>query len=107
MAYIKRDLQGKICALFENDEGELENIDFDHPELINFLARCDREEYYQLMKSDLQFIRVLEDLVDVLIRRNIITITDFPKPVIDKLLARQSIRKRLTGAISMEINHEV
>ena len=56
----------------------------------------------RLLKSDLAFIRVLEDLIDVLIKKNIVTITDFPEPVIKKLLERQSIRNRILGSSGME-----
>lgn len=47
---------------------------------------------------------MLEDLIDVLIDKNIITITDFPQSVIDKLLARQAFRKRFASRAGMELN---
>ncbi|KTD18568.1 Uncharacterised protein [Legionella lansingensis] len=106
MAYIKRDSKGKICALYETGGAGMEEIDMQHPEVIEFLARCDSEEQLKLLRSDLQLIRVLEDLIELLISKNLITITDFPQPVIDKLLSRQSIRKRLSGAIGMEFDNE-
>ncbi|CEK11073.1 hypothetical protein [Legionella hackeliae] len=106
MVYIKRDNEGKICALYETGSAEMEALDMHHPEVLQFLARCDSEKQWELLQSDLKLIRVLEDLIDVLISKNLIRITDFPQPVIDKLLSRQSIRKRLSGAIGMEFDNE-
>lgn len=106
MAFVKRDLEGKISAVFENNGVGLEEIPIDHPDVIEFISRCDKDHRYNLMQSDLQLIRVLEDLIDVLISKNVITITDFPEPVINKLLTRRSIRKRFFGAIGMEFEDE-
>jgi hypothetical protein len=106
VAYIKRDSKGKICALYEIGSSDMEEIDMQEPEVLEFLARCDSEEQLELLRSDLKLIRVLEDLIEVLINKNIITVTDFPQPVIDKLLSRQSIRKPLSGAIAMEFDNE-
>lgn len=106
MAFIKRNDQGKVCAVFDVETAGLEKMDFDNPELVEFISRCDSERRYDLLQSDLKLIRVLEDLIDVLISKNIITITDFPQPVINKLLTRRSIRGRLSGAIGMEYEDE-
>lgn len=106
MVYIKKDKSGQIIAIYEQGSQQDEQLDMDHPDVIEFLNRCGKDERYKLMQSDFQLIRVLEDLIDVLISKNVITITDFPQPVIDKLLARQSIRKRLTGAIGMEFEDD-
>ncbi len=107
MVYVQRNKNGNISAIYEEKIEDGEEMDLSHPEILEFLSRCDREEKWKLVQSDLKLIRVLEDLVDVLISKNIITITDFPQPVIDKLLARQSIRKRLTGSIGMEYDNEL
>jgi len=106
MAFIKRNEQGKVCAVFDVNAAGLEQMEFDNPELVEFINRCDTESHYKLLQSDLKLIRVLEDLIDVLISKNIITITDFPQPVINKLLTRRSIRGRLSGAIGMEFEDE-
>ncbi|WP_058442236.1 hypothetical protein [Legionella brunensis] len=107
MVYIKRDNKGKICALYEAGSAEMEEVDIQHPEVLEFLVRCDSKKQLEWLQSDLQLIRVLEDLIDVLISKNVIKITDFPQPVINKLLSRQSIRERLSGAIGMEFDNEM
>ncbi|VEG89753.1 hypothetical protein [Legionella spiritensis] len=106
MVYIKRDKQGNVFSICEHGQPGDEQLDLDHPDVIAFLHRCEGEEKFKLLQSDLQLIRVVEDLIDVLISKNIITITDFPQSVIEKLLARQSFRKRLTGSIGMEFEDD-
>lgn len=103
MVYIKRDTDGHICAVYSQEtKGVTEQIDIDHPEFVDFLMRCDSDLHLKFLQSDLQLIRVLEDVINILMDKNIITITDFPQPVIDKLLARQAFRKRYTGVAGME-----
>ncbi|MCE3044015.1 MULTISPECIES: hypothetical protein [Legionella] len=106
MIYVKRNEKGEICALFDKSMPGLEAVDLENPEIVEFLNRCDGEHKFKLIQSDLQLIRVLEDLIELLISKNIISITDFPEPVIRKLLARQGIRKKISGAIGMEFDDE-
>ena len=103
MVYIKRDKDGRICAMYSQETASVtEEIDTDDPEFIDFLMQCDKNLQLKFLKSDLQLIRVLEDVINILMDKNIITITDFPQPVIDKLLARQAFRKRYVGVAGME-----
>jgi len=107
VVYIKRDKDGQICAIYSEKTASVnEQIDIDNPEFGNFLMHCDKELHLKFLQSDLQLIRVLEDVIDILMDKNIITITDFPQPVIDKLLARQAFRKRFAGAAGMEYNDD-
>lgn len=95
MVYIKRDEKGHICAVYNHETPDVtEQIDIKSPELMDFLIACDKELYLKFLQSDLQFIRVIEDVIVILIEKNIITITDFPQSVIDKLLTRQTVRKK-------------
>ena len=52
-----------------------------------------------LDRTDLGFIRVLEDLIDVLIGRGLIQFTDLPAPAQSKLLERRALRQRLRTAL--------
>ena len=107
MVYIIRDDEGKVLSIHEKPfSPEQESLALDNPEIQDFLARCDRNESLMFLSSDLQLIRVIEDLVDILLSKNIINITDFPPKVIDKLMSRQSVRKRLKNASGMEFNND-
>jgi hypothetical protein len=45
-------------------------------------------------RLDADFVRVLEDVIDTLIARNVINITDLPEQAQAKLFARKSFRER-------------
>lgn len=45
-----------------------------------------------LVQSDLALARVLEDLIDVLIERQVLRFTDLPQAAQDKLVQRRSLR---------------
>ena len=93
MVYIKRDHNKKIIAIFsENEEKGLEKISNDDDELKIFLLKCALDKDYEFIKSDLELIRVIEDIIHILMEKDIIHITDFPDPVIEKLASREAIR---------------
>lgn len=48
-----------------------------------------------LLESDLSMIRVLEDLIDVLIHKDVLRLTDLPDSVQTKLMARRRLRGSL------------
>lgn len=68
---------------------------------------ADREELGELVAevlnelkaSDGQMARVTEDLVSLLIEKNIILFTDLPNSVQQKLLHRESLREQLRDPV--------
>lgn len=54
-----------------------------------------------LNELDVDFIRVLEDLIDALIANGTLRLTDLPEQAIDKLNQRKSVRKRLNNALDL------
>lgn len=93
MVFVKRDDEQKICAICSKDsEANLEEIADNHPEVINFLMLNGIDKSLMFLKSDLDLIRVLEDLIVILMKKNMISITDFPNAVIEKLILRNKIR---------------
>lgn len=96
MPYIKRDEQGRICMVnLEPGEGLLE-MPASTPELIEFMKGMGMEQS-GLEQSDMRLVRVLEDLIDLLIERNVIHFTDLPQAAQEKLLERRSMRQSLTA----------
>ena len=57
---------------------------------------CDHAEPQDdgFARLDADFVRVIEDVVDTLIARNVINITDLPDQAQAKLFARKSFRER-------------
>ena len=49
-----------------------------------------------MLKSDLEMIRVFEDLTDILLGKNIVVLTDFPPIAQDKLMRRKRLRSSLS-----------
>lgn len=50
---------------------------------------------------DYEFIRVVEDLIDVLILKGVLRITDLPPGAQRKLNARKDLRGKLRGALEL------
>lgn len=99
MPYIKRNLDGSIdsLSLSLNDEHP-EYISATNHELVEFLSFNDETEISKsaLVESDSDIARVTEDLVYLLINKNIILFTELPQAVQAKLLGREKLRSNLT-----------
>jgi hypothetical protein len=63
----------------------------DHPEVRRFLGLDQNDQYFASL--DASFLRVLEDLIDALIRRNVLCITDLPMEAQLKLFDRKHFRE--------------
>lgn len=100
MAFVQRDQQGNIVAVFDSAQPEAhEFISLTSPELQEFLARQASPDDAKtlLSTSDHQLIRVLEDLINTLIDKGIILFTDLPLAAREKLANREKIRDRLSS----------
>lgn len=98
MFYAERDQDGTIIAIRRNPGGD--NVDsrpLSEQETEEFLAsEFGRSSYEVLLKAaDQKMIRVLDDLIDVLVRKNIIMLTDLPDEARQKLGSRQEVRRRM------------
>jgi hypothetical protein len=94
MPYVKRNTEGLIESVHREAMPGAEPLPPDHPELLAFLS-SDAEHQYRFASMDAGLVRVLEDLVDVLIERNIIRITDLPVEAQQKLFERKHFRDRV------------
>jgi len=99
MLYIERDAQGAIVAIYrdENEKPGLEPASLLDAEVMAFLRSIDGTETLdlQLMISDATMVRVLEDLIDVLVTKNLILITELPPQARDKILSRKRLRAQM------------
>lgn len=99
MPYVKRDEQGRIATVrLEPDDG-LEELPPGSLELLEFMHKMGLEQD-SLQQSDMRLVRVLEDLIDLLIDRDVIRFTDLPLPAQEKLMERRSMRQSL-GALDL------
>jgi len=124
MPFIKRDTNGEIIALFREQNAEAGDYLLPHhPEIQAFIglsaagdgdaangsaggsAGAPLESRQNMLTSDLEMIRVYEDLVDVLISKHVVVLTDFPQAAQEKLMRRKRLRSSfssLTEALAVE-----
>lgn len=97
MPYITRDEKGRIIVASKAPhDGAREEVALDSPELRAFVERLGASgDVFET--SDLKLIRVIEDVIDLLIAKNVICITELPSPVQAKLLERRSLRHSLNS----------
>ena len=91
MPYLKRAADGSITSLHRQaDAAATEFLADEHPEVQAFVGNDDvLQRFAQL---DAGFIRVLEDLIDVLIRAKVMNLTDLPIQAQRKLFSRKGHR---------------
>jgi len=94
--HVLRDGEGRIVSLSRVSAAGFEPRAADHPDVQAF-ARSFTTQKSALAESDLALIRALEDLIDVLIRKGILCLTDFPDSVQTKLMARRNLRGSLSS----------
>ncbi|GAB3091049.1 hypothetical protein G8770_22370 [Aestuariicella hydrocarbonica] len=97
MPYAIRNQQGQITALLnEVAIGAEEYVTKDNPDVKAFLQdHSTPNTKAALAESDKGIVRVTEDLIHLLISKNIILFTELPKPVQQKLLDRERMRSSL------------
>ena len=54
-----------------------------------------------LSELDADFVRVLEDLIDALLDKGVLRVTDLPPEAMAKLHARKSARQRLRNSLDL------
>jgi len=95
MPHVLRDISGKIMAVLDRPSGSAtEEVGNDDPEVIAYLASKGPTSYFDLLRADLEFIRVIEDLIAALLSRGVILLTDLPPEAQEKLLRRGSLRRQ-------------
>ena len=98
MRYVARDEAGNILAVYtEPQPGADEALPVDSPELLSFVLGQDAEMALRayMASTDSDLLRIIEDLINVLIDRNVVQLTDFPTGAQKKLLRRATIRDKL------------
>lgn len=98
MPYVLRNADGLVASLHRDlppgiAPEQAEQLPADHPEVLAFLGT--RAEQQRFASLDAELVRVLEDLIDVLIERNVLRITDLPAEAQQKLFDRKHFRSRV------------
>lgn len=98
MLYVERARDGKITALHNSphpNAGEQKSI-MDE-EILDFLHTTVSADSRKLLLalSDMGIIRLLEDLIDLLIQKNIILFTELPEQAQERITERKRIRETM------------
>ncbi len=101
MPYIKRDAQGQICEVsLTPQDGHILSTLEDTPDLELFLQQLD-DAQGKISGTDMPLVRVLEDLIDLLIDREVIRFTDLPEAAQSKLMDRRRLRAALKPGLDL------
>ena len=109
MAYILKNTQGEVIAASadENPGAGWTFIENDARVYLEFLEKS-LAKASLFRESDIQLARVLEDLINLLVERNVINFTDLPEAAQHRLNHRQTMRRKtqLSGLLD-DTSHAV
>lgn len=99
MFHVLRNPDGSIQQVSKVPLINSEPLEENDPELGAFLVNAPTQPSFGT--ADAEFVRVIEDLIDVLITKNLIMHTDLPDAAQKKLMFRKGLRSRLHGALDL------
>lgn len=112
MPFVSRDISGRVSGIFLKSHPEAaEFLPGDHADILQFFGgvipkNLETPALVDLSHSDIEFIRVIEDVLDLLIRKKVLNFTELPKKVRDKILSRKGARERLTSSNDIMVPDE-
>ncbi|MEE3652726.1 MULTISPECIES: tryptophan synthase subunit beta [unclassified Brenneria] len=109
MFYIQRDGDGHLLKVDESPFPEMNGeLPAGSTEALEWFKTHDSAtaSLQQLRQSDLEMVRVLEDLIQVLINKGVISITDFPSAAQLKLIGRAQAREALNSGLDKLIGDD-
>ncbi|UTW07432.1 tryptophan synthase subunit beta [Pseudomonas benzenivorans] len=103
MVYVQRDERRRILRVEQEPFDSMsQSMPADDPEVQAWLAsHALNNRLVALQQSDLEMIRVLEDVVSALVSRGVIRYTDLPEAARRKLSQRAETRAELEGLGSL------
>ena len=95
MYHVVRDPHGSVISLHREPVDGAELLPSNHPDVLAFLGQGEGRSFAEM---DANLVRVLEDLIDALLKRNILRITDLPVEAQAKLFERKHFRENMQGS---------
>ena len=98
MLYIERSTNETITAIHQAPSDKVtERKSLIDEEILDFLRRDSKiDAWIKLLSlSDVSISRVLEDLIDLLVQKNVIMLTELPEEARSKLRERKRVRERM------------
>ncbi|KUG23524.1 hypothetical protein ASZ90_006689 [hydrocarbon metagenome] len=100
MPYIERSADGKIIGLRTvAGPDTTEKKSLNDEEVLDFLKDNMDSKFLEslLVHSDAGLIRLLEDLINLLTKKNIILFTELPEKAQEKIIEREQIREKMSS----------
>jgi len=104
MPFVLRETGGNIIAIYQNpQDGVDEELPMNHPDIMSFLGTKDgaAATLLDLAESDIAMARVVEDLVDLMTMKGVISLDELPQAAQSKLNKRQKWRGNLEEALAI------
>ena len=114
MPHIRRNKDGKIVSISaEADDLHTDFVDDASPEIAAFLGRAVdpptdgvAEKKQQLLETDLELIRVIEDVIGVLLAKGVFRFDELPIEAQRKLTKRDNLRQSLANPIDFSLGED-
>ncbi|MDP9128300.1 MAG: hypothetical protein M3N08_08595 [Pseudomonadota bacterium] len=107
MPYILRDENGKVLRVSARSLHGGELVPHSHPEAVAFLTSHGQnpkqveEALSELRRTDMEMSRAVEDVIMVLLKKNVLKMTDLPKAVQDRMALRVKMRVTIQDIYDM------
>jgi hypothetical protein len=104
MPYILRDAFGKITKVTTQPVHGAEMVSYDNPEVQTFLSSGGQDPkdidraLGELRRTDADMTRAVEDVITALLKKNVLKMTDLPKPVQERMALRVRLRVQIQEA---------
>ena len=105
MIYVKRDATGQVTAISKEPMEGFEQTDESIASEIEEMLASSSDSLFQ--NSDLEFIRVLDDVIDLLISKNLVLFTELPEVVQEKYTQRTQMRERRRDSLNLLEDDEI
>lgn len=100
MIYVERAADGRIVALHDAPTtAAKEQRSVMDEEVLAFINRNGTEDAWKqlLSTTDTGAVRIVEDLIDILIRKNVINFTELPEQAQQRIRDRKQLRDRIVA----------
>ncbi len=110
MPFIVRDENGKVIRASARQLHGGEFVPHSHPDVIEFLKTHGQdpknveESLSELRRTDGEMARAVEDVIMVLLKKNVLKLSDMPKPVQDRMALRVKLRMLIQDAYEQASN---
>ncbi len=112
MPYIVRDEHGKIVRASARHIHGADLLPHGHPDVVAFLhsrgqdPKQVEESLGELRRTDGEMSRAVEDVIMALLKKNLLKMSDLPKPVQDRMALRVKMRVMIQDIYDQASGHK-